>query len=256
MQKLNTIIFLLLIVIVAGCKSTQQTREKETLTTTDNSKTSLDWDGVYVGTLPCADCPGIATEMELNKDQTFSLRETYMERDVAPRVSEGTFSWNKQGSTITLNSNGKEIASYLVGENTLIRLGMKGKRITGALADHYNLEKKQIKITGTRWKLTELRGQKVNHSSAFIVFSTENNRVYGNSGCNNFSGSFELKKGNQIGLSQLASTRMACPDMDSEQAFLSAMGMVDNYSISGGTLLMNKARMAPLARFEADFSEK
>ncbi len=256
MKKLNALILFTLTVVITGCKSTQQTTGKETQTTMDNSRTSLDWDGYYVGTLPCADCPGIMTEMELNADQTFSLKETYLERDVAPLVSEGTFSWNKQGSTITLNSNDNATSSYLVGENTLIRLDRKGNRITGPLAKHYELKKEQIKVADTHWKLTELNGHKVNHSSAFIFFSAENNRVHGNSGCNNFSGIFELKEGNQIRLSQMASTRMACPDMDTEQAFLSVLGMADNYTISGGTLSLNMARMAPMARFEADFSEK
>ena len=81
----------MLTLIIAGCKSTQQTTEKEKHTTMDNSRTSLDWDGYYVGTLPCADCPGVKAELELNADQTFILKETYMDRDVAPRITKGSF---------------------------------------------------------------------------------------------------------------------------------------------------------------------
>lgn len=256
MKKLNTLILLALTVIVAGCKSTQQTTEKEKEATMDSSRTSLDWDGYYVGTLPCADCPGIKVELELKTDQTFILKETYMERDVAPFITKGSFNWNKQGNSITLNFDDRPGTNYLVGENTLIQLDMKGNRITGDLADLFKLRKKQIKITDTRWKLVELRGQEVVNSKAFVVFSTEKNQVYGNSGCNRFTGSFELGEGNRLALSQIASTRMACPDMETEQTFLSVLDMVDNYSISGGTLSLNKARMAPLARFEVDFSEE
>ena len=254
MKKLNTLIFLTLIVAFVGCKSNQKTTAKETGAMTHKSENSLDWDGYYLGTLPCADCPGIATEMELYTDQTFILKETYRDRDVEPRFTKGSFSWNKEGSTITLNSNGKSTTSYFVGENTLTQLDMRGNRIAGKLADHYTLQKNQLKIADVRWKLVELNGQKIDNSEAFVVFSTEDNRVYGNSGCNNFTGDFELKEGNRLVLSQIASTRMACPDMDTEQAFLSMLGMTDNFTISGGMLSLNKARMAPMARFEVDFT--
>ncbi|MCC9134950.1 copper resistance protein NlpE [Pontibacter silvestris] len=33
--------------------------------------------GTYVGVIPCADCEGIRMELILNKDKTFSLKQTY-----------------------------------------------------------------------------------------------------------------------------------------------------------------------------------
>ena len=44
---------------------------------------------------------------------------------------------------------------------------------------------------------------------------------------------------------------MACPDMSMENQFIEVLGRADNYSILGDKLSLNKARMAPLARFEA-----
>jgi heat shock protein HslJ len=45
---------------------------------------------------------------------------------------------------------------------------------------------------------------------------------------------------------------MACAEgMETEQAFNEVLGMVDNYSLNGEQLTLNRARMAPLARFEA-----
>lgn len=34
--------------------------------------------GTYVGVLPCADCPGLRYELELRRDQTYVLRNTYL----------------------------------------------------------------------------------------------------------------------------------------------------------------------------------
>jgi heat shock protein HslJ len=39
--------------------------------------------------------------------------------------------------------------------------------------------------------------------------------------------------------------------MEVETAFHDVLKMVDNYSLSGDRLTLNRARMAPLARFEA-----
>ena len=50
----------------------------DTINTGDNSETSLDWDGVYVGTTPCANCEGIETELTLGKDKTFVLKTKYI----------------------------------------------------------------------------------------------------------------------------------------------------------------------------------
>lgn len=52
----------------------------------------------------------------------------------------GKYTWNNDGSVITLGSDPSE--QYQVGENTLYALDMNGKRITGDLADMYILKKK------------------------------------------------------------------------------------------------------------------
>jgi heat shock protein HslJ len=66
-------------------------------------------------------------------------------------------------------------------------------------------------------------------------------------------GSYELSEGSRISFSQFASTMMACPDADFEPEFLKVFGDADNFSLKGDTLSLNKARMAPLARFVAAF---
>ncbi|MFN3640898.1 MAG: META domain-containing protein, partial [Flavobacterium sp.] len=63
---------------------------------------------------------------------------------------------------------------------------------------------------------------------------------------------YELKEDAlRIKFSKVASTMMACDDMDTEQEFAKVLETVDNYSLADGKLSLNKARMAPLARFEA-----
>ncbi len=108
----------------------------------------------------------------------------------------------------------------------------------------------------TYWKLTELMGKPIvknenMQKEIYIILKKEGNRVNGFSGCNTIMGQYELKEGSRITFSGMASTMMACPDMATESEFNKMLGTVDNYSINGNTMTLNKARMAPMARFES-----
>jgi heat shock protein HslJ len=58
-------------------------------------------------------------------------------------------------------------------------------------------------------------------SRQFIAFKSAG-EVMGHGGCNRFFGSYELE-GKALRFGPLASTRMACADMKSEHAFMSAL---------------------------------
>ena len=110
-------------------------------------------------------------------------------------------------------------------------------------------------IEGIKWKLVELNGKPVENTSGngkeyFISLQQEESRVSGYSGCNSFFGSYVLKEGNRVTFSKMGSTMMACPNMATEQELFKVLETVDNYTTDGKTLQLNKARMAPLARFE------
>src|SRR5262245_45784650 len=83
-------------------------------TSSHNSQNSLDWDGVYHGVLPCADCEGIATMISLNKDNRFQIWRKYKGKQDSTIYSKGTFTWNKEGSAITLNE-GSTSTTFWVG---------------------------------------------------------------------------------------------------------------------------------------------
>jgi len=122
------------------------------------------------------------------------------------------------------------------------------------LAAKYILSKQQYAILEKYWKLIELNGKPVKTDSAnkepHIIFKNEGNRFIGNGGCNNFSGTFQLRGMNGISMSQALATLMACPASDIESQFFRVLAMADNYYVVGDTLVLNKARMTPLARFK------
>jgi heat shock protein HslJ len=113
-------------------------------------------------------------------------------------------------------------------------------------------------ITEKQWKLIELTGNKIpvkarQNSEAHFILKTGDNKVAGNGGCNSFSGTYELLEGNRIRFSKMISTMMACENMDTEYGLLKVFETADNYTLKGDTLSLNKARMTPLAKFEAVF---
>jgi uncharacterized lipoprotein NlpE involved in copper resistance len=99
----------------------------------------VNWDGVYTGTIPAADAPGIKVQINLNLDETYEIRYEYIGK-TGEFIDKGTFKWDQTGSTITLNATDMP-PYYKVGENILIQLDMQGNLITGSLADQYVLRK-------------------------------------------------------------------------------------------------------------------
>lgn len=116
---------------------------------------------------------------------------------------------------------------------------------------------KSSEITEKYWKLIEINGQKVTAENfaakePHLILKKEENRVNGNGGCNSFFGTYELQANvNRISFSKIGSTRMACLKPTVENDFFKVLETVDNYTIKNDTLQLNKARMAPLAKFVA-----
>jgi len=137
-MKRKIFIFMLIAVIaisvLSSCRSTQK------VTDIHNSKISLDWEGVYTGTIPSASGMGIDVRLKLNKDESFELRYEYIGRPENLSNWTGSFKWDDTGSVIILNINDAP-PYYKVAENYLVQLDMNGKPITGILADFYVLKK-------------------------------------------------------------------------------------------------------------------
>ncbi|MEM0575634.1 copper resistance protein NlpE [Flavobacterium polysaccharolyticum] len=115
----------------------------DTIYADDNSETSLDWDGVYAGITPCANCKGIEIELVLRKDKTFVLKTKYVGKGAEKiNTEKGTFSWDESGSVIVLHGLEYKPNQYKVGENHLVQMDRQGKVVEGSLASKYILQKK------------------------------------------------------------------------------------------------------------------
>jgi heat shock protein HslJ len=215
----------------------------------DNARNNFDWAGTYVGIIPCADCEGIQTRITLNKDGSYSMSQKYGDKD-GLFEQKGNIRWSALGNTMALSDlNNTNPVNYKVGENEITMLDSEGYEIKGTLANNYILAKVNPLLTGKRWKLVELGGKKIEGQEAFIKIDAKSNAVSGNLGCNGFSGFYELKTGNRIKFLNLAVTQKMCLDMNTEDELKKALDIADNYTVSENSLILNRARMASLAKF-------
>lgn len=151
MNKLSQFGILIVLLAFTLINCTNQNNKKQDATITDDqsvvdmhtSEISLDWAGVYEGTMPCADCEGIETVVELKDNHTFTATYNYLgEGDKAHTyTNKGTFTWDDSGQVITLQAN-DENSQYRVGENHITLLNADGEVNTGKLAAFYVLQKK------------------------------------------------------------------------------------------------------------------
>lgn len=257
------LLLILAVLLLGACTATKnnssaKTEQSEQMQNADNAHTSrnaLDWAGVYEGVLPCADCEGIQTRLMLIKDGNYQLSETYLGEDSRAFQSKGQFEWLEDGLRIRLKGRTSAPGYYQVGENQLFHLDQQGQRISGELAAQYRLTKRiGSEIVGVKWQLTELMGQEMAIDAQRPVYFSigADGQVQGFAGCNRFFGNVALAQGQQLAFDKMASTMMACPALQQEGKLLKALEMADNYSLHQGILSLNKARMAPLARFSAE----
>ncbi len=113
-------------------------------------------------------------------------------------------------------------------------------------------------LTRKKWILKELNGVLIIDTSThpdkkpiFLEFKDSAKTINGFGGCNGYGGNYEVKKGNRIQFSQVVSTMMACENTETEVQLFKVFETADNYFCDGKKLQLNKAKMAPLAVFEA-----
>lgn len=244
--------------------SNSQTNETEVADPAHNSRNALDWAGVYVGTLPCADCEGIDEEIRLNEDLTYQRVMTYLGKGDDNRFEEnGRFEWDEDGGRIKLINDASPDAAnnwFKVGENRLFMLDIEGNPIESNLpAETYVFEKIDMDyvVTEKYWKLVELNGREITFSpegqtrEAHFILKKDDNRVIGHTGCNNMNGSYILsEEENSITFTPMATTRMACIGVNYEAEYLNVFQECENYRIVNDTLTLSKAE-TPLAKFTA-----
>ncbi len=231
-----------------------------------NSRNSLDYIGLYSGELPCADCAGIKTTLEVNEGFTFILTKIYEGKNPHKDETKGSYSWNDSGNTIILDNLAGEPNRFLVIENGLVQLDLNGERIEGKLANHYILKKmseneaaktdakpnrKRTQIADKKWILSEINGELLTKQNEVYYINFDAKGSFSAfAGCNRINGQYKSDD-SQLAMINILATRMACANLKDETQFLEMLRKTDNFVINSEVLLLRKSKEV-LARFESN----
>lgn len=121
-----------------------------------------------------------------------------------------------------------------------------------------NSSRNLVQLSDVKWVLESMDGKslqmKENDKEVFIEFNGTDKRASGMAGCNRFFGAYEME-GTKLNFSQMGSTRMACPEMETETSFFQVLDRTDAYVIKEHQLsFLQKGKV--IAVFKAKPEEK
>ena len=216
-----------------------------------NSRNALDWPGTYVGTPPRPEGPGTVTTLRIYDTQqyTLSLETPGPEGDTVELG--GYFDWRPDGGSIQLMGfNPEHTPTYfLIGENQLFQLPLDGKRDEGALDPASRLARVTTSLTDTEWRLASVENAPLpDDVNPPTLLLTPDGEASGMAGCNSFRGTYRLDQ-NRLYLSPLATTKMACPNLETENDYLYELATVVNYRMGEGELVLFNEKSEVVLRF-------
>lgn len=231
---------------LTSCNTVKSTANTTEISDSHTAQNSVDYDGIYLGILPCADCEGIKTTIYLNQDNTYVMKQEYLGKSENIIEEKGDFIWAKNANIISLkptNANGQKLKLF-VGENYLTMLDQSGNKITGSLADHYTFSKDNVMLLNKKWHIMELYGKKFSAESTmkkegYVQFGDKS--LSASAGCNVMNGGYKLLPKNQLEIGNVMSTMMACGDMSAEQSLGKVLAETKSFQVNIDELsLLNK----------------
>lgn len=155
-QDMRAHLPLLATLVLWSCNATETPETGHKATTDDLIGTGVytDRPGYYEDTLPCADCPGIVTQLWLRSDSTFILRQHYIDRDTLPLGTIGQ--WHVVNGLVTVGLNGDKPDFYKPTAEGLMLVDEMGQAAPNGLdltldrlADEIQDEIPRMQLTGT-----------------------------------------------------------------------------------------------------------
>ena len=111
----------------------------------------------------------------------------------------------------------------------------------------------QEAIVDAYWMLLSLEGENVpapkDNRMAYIRLQENEDDIFGFAGCNKFKGKYKLTE-TTLQLSDLSTTRMTCPSIDTEHKLMEALRKTTAYKKSGRVLTLYAGNKA-VATFRA-----
>ena len=228
---------------------------------------------MFVGVLPCADCRGIHYQLDLLPNSRFAESVQYLRSGDSQGIELATGIWwiSPDGRKLTLDAGsdaaGDDMRSswQVKDARTLRMLDQQGDSIASELS--YELTRADslppvwpgslpeflASLANTRWVPLRIGRHAVTvpaqRHEPWIALDQKTRHVTGSGGCNQFNGSYDVGV-ETLRIRAHTLTRMACPDLGSETAFLKALNNTWGYRVAGRRLELLDDHGAVLAELE------
>jgi heat shock protein HslJ len=211
--------------------------------------------GVFEGTLPCGDCEGIVYRLTLDPEGTFSLETKYLGKaDRNQFHVSGPWKLSSDGKVITLENRDQPELFSIKSVDVLRKLDREGNEIQSNL--NYDLKRSTAKknsmaeLEHTDWKLAAIGIAAIaaDQGNREIYIHLDSGKIHGFAGCNQVSGRYEVKE-DSLKFGPLMSTKMFCPQMKTETAFLKALESTAKWKLKEQELELLGTGGELLARF-------
>lgn len=165
----KVILLFALSLLIFSCKKEKTNTEKE-LINEHSLEESLDWEGSYFGTLPCASCKGENTFITLSSNGTYIKEIERLGTDKKTDSHQGNFKWSKDGCNVILDDE----TEFRIGKEALFLVSKNGEKIPKEQASNYMLKKTEIKsCTDNYDENIHLKNYKGNNGKAYkIIYDT------------------------------------------------------------------------------------
>ena len=240
--------------VLMGLSSCASTKNAATLSSISGEWNIIEVNGTAVVPAPGQEFPYIGFDTKTGKVFGNSGCNRMMGTFEADSLTPGALSFGPIGSTrmacpdmqteqMVLNALNK-VKSYetVSDQPEIIALCSEdGKKML-------TLQKKdesQVSLTDLsgEWAIELVNGKKIvgtTEVTPFIGFNTDENRIYGNVGCNTINGALlqNEKTANSLKFENIATTMMMCPDMETETTVLNALNETRSFSIKNGQVYL------------------
>lgn len=142
MKKIGLLLVASATLLFAACESKENNSEEQTTVETEAVVVETpSYVGYYEGTLPCADCSGILTQLTIREDTTYDLVSVYQGKEDARFETSGVYELNGDVITLITPSSGEKTYYKILDHSLAFVPDSTGTLNTGELADKYILNK-------------------------------------------------------------------------------------------------------------------
>lgn len=230
---------LLFALILMACKA-KLSSEEIANAKIPNNKNIVNWEGRYEGILPCEDCEGIHTIVDLYPNNAYHIEQRFINKNKTVK-NDGVFDWIKNGNGIALNTTQNKL-QFILKEDNYIELD------TSAYASDEKRLYKTTFLPENHYWIWKSAPEKLDKNQFQIHLKSNNNGFNGKMFCNQIFGAYTIDE-DTIDFFDIAYTEMDCGENQMENEFIAYLNRAKYYVMINKDLVLLDENKRELTKF-------